>query len=269
MSVGTSYYVRAYATNNTGTAYGEQVSFTTGNGLPTVTTTTPTLSGNTVATGGNVTSDGGFPVTARGVCYGPLPYPDLTSTYSHTTNGSGTGYFSSQFSLPNGSGMYYVRAYATNANGTSYGEQVTVTQPYDTLPTFTYNGHTYRVAPDPHTSNSQYISWSSAYDYCENLTAYGYSDWRMPTLSELQAMYLNRTSIGGWKETYTSSSNTPCYAAYWTSDTPPSSSYHYGILWSNGTTVYHADMESTGRWWHEVTPYYYHLAHVRPIRIEN
>lgn len=198
LSIGTTYYVRAYATNSTGTVYGEQVCFTTGNGLPVVTTTAPTLSGTTVTTGGNVTSDGGYNITARGVCYGPLPYPDLTSTYSHTTNGSGTGYYSSTFSLPMGSGTYYVRAYATNANGTMYGDQVTIIQPYDTLPTFTYNGHTYRVAPDPHSSYTQYISWSDAYSYCENLTAYGYSDWRMPTLDELQAMYMNRVTIGGF-----------------------------------------------------------------------
>ena len=109
LEANTTYYVRAYATNSTGTAYGEQVSFTTGNGLPTVTTITPTISGDNAVTGGNVTSDGGFPITARGVCYGSLPNPDLTSTYSHTSNGTGTGYFTSQFSLPVGSGVYYVR----------------------------------------------------------------------------------------------------------------------------------------------------------------
>lgn len=183
LSIGTTYYVRAYATNSTGTAYGEQISFTTSDGLPTVATTAPVLTDSTVATGGNVTSDGGFPVTARGICYGPLPYPDLTSTYSHTSNGTGTGYFSSQFSLPGGSGTFYVRAYATNANGTSYGEQYSVIQPYDTLPTFQYGGHTYRVGPrvGPY-------HWDDANSYCNNLTIYGYSDWRLPTRNELTQM---------------------------------------------------------------------------------
>ena len=209
LSIGTTYYVRAYATNSTGTAYGEQVSFTTGNGLPTVTTTAPTLTDSTVATGGNVTSDGGFPVTARGVCYGPLPYPDLTSTYSHTTNGSGTGYFASQFSLPGGSGLYYIRAYATNANGTSYGEQVTAIQPYDELPTFQYNGHTYRVAPIANNS----FDWSDANVYCNNLSLYGYTDWRMPTKDELMQMYNDRSYIGGfsnYSKFWSSTSCTPC-----------------------------------------------------------
>ncbi len=193
LSIGTTYYVRAYATNSTGTVYGQQVSFTTGNGLPSVTTTAPTLNGTTVATGGNVSNDGGFAVTERGVCYGPLPYPDLTNTYSHTTNGSGVGYYSSSFTLPHGSGIYYIRAYATNANGTSYGEQLQVVQPYDTLPTFVFNGHVYKVAPSP-----GYMEWGAANSYCENLTLYGYSDWRLPTIDELRQMYVDRMSIGGF-----------------------------------------------------------------------
>lgn len=202
LSVGTTFYVRAYATNSTGTAYGEQVSFTTGNGLPTVTTTTPTLSGNTVATGGNVTSDGGFPVTARGICYGQFPYPDLTSTYNHTTNGSGTGYYSSSFSLPLGSGIYYVRAYATNANGTSYGEQAIAVHPYDTLPTFTHNGHTYKVAPmSPNTMN-----WNAANLWCNNQTFMGFSDWRLPTRDELLQMFIAGViSSGNYSGNYWSS----------------------------------------------------------------
>ena len=250
LNVATTYYVRAYATNNTGTAYGEQVSFTTGNGLPMVSTTTPTLTNTTVATGGNVTSDGGFPVTARGICYGTLPYPDLTSTYNHTSNGSGTGYYSSSFSLPNGSGVYYVRAYATNANGTSYGEQMTVVQPYDELPSFTFNGHTYRVAPDPGTN----FSWVSANAYCENLTDYGYTDWRLPTIEELETMYANRYEIGG----YNTGTN-PLYF-YWSSTM--CGSLHWLLYCNDGSRTTDSDLESDGR-------YYSWYARVRPIRVED
>lgn len=121
LSVNTTYYVRAYATNANGTSYSEQKSFTTANGLPKVTTTKSSLSGTKVISGGNVTSDGGFPVTARGICYGVYPNPDISNTYSHTEDGTGTGYFTSTISQP--SGIIYIRAYATNANGTVYGEQ--------------------------------------------------------------------------------------------------------------------------------------------------
>lgn len=185
LQVNKTYYVRAYATNSKGTSYGNQEHFTTGNGLPSVTTTSPTLNGTTVITGGNVTSDGGFFVTARGVCYGPLPDPDLTSTYSHTNNGSGTGYFTSTFSLPNGYDTYYIRSYATNVNSTTYGNQVVVIKAYYELPTFTFNGHIYRVAP----LSSSNMAWTQAKSYCNNLNLYGYSDWIFPTINQLQQLY--------------------------------------------------------------------------------
>lgn len=202
LQVGKTFYVRAYATNSQGTSYGDQVHFDTGNGLPSVTTTAPTINGSIVSTGGNVTSDGGFPVTARGVCYGPYPNPDLTSTYSHTNNGTGTGYYTSSFSVPNGCGKYYIRAYATNAQGTTYGNQVTIQ--YDDFPKFTYNGHVYSVAPDPGVA----MYWSVANSYCNSLTISGVSGWRLPTEEELEKMYQERTSIGGfaskkyWSKTY-------------------------------------------------------------------
>lgn len=266
LSVNTQYYVRAYATNQLGTYYGSEKFFTTTVGLPVVTTTEPTLNGTMVTTGGNVTSDGGYTVTARGICYGSLPNPDLSSTYSHTNDGSGTGYFSSSFTLLGGSGTYYIRAYATNANGTTYGEQVTVIHPYDTLPTFTYNGHTYRVAPDPHTSYTEYISWIDANTYCENLTAYGYSDWRMPTLEELQTMYLNRETIGGFFEyDVASGPNWATFhtAFYHSSTTSTDNSNHYKINWRTGqsTTFYENGYVPSGN-------QYYHV-HVRPIRIDH
>lgn len=81
LSPNTTYYVRAYAVNEVGVSYGEQKQFSTLDGLPTVTTSAATISGGVVVSGGNVTSDGGYPVTARGICYGTLPYPDLSTSY--------------------------------------------------------------------------------------------------------------------------------------------------------------------------------------------
>ena len=241
LAVNTLYYVRAYATNQLGTYYGAEKSFTTTVGLPSVTTTEPTLNGATVTTGGNVTSDGGYTVTARGVCYGPLPNPDLSSTYQHTNNGSGTGYFSSTFPLPGGSGRYYIRAYATNANGTVYGEQKSIIQPYDELPTFQFNGNTYRVATEANNT----LNWSDANAYCENLTLYGYSDWRLPTKEELLQMYNDRVSIGGFGyNTYWS--GTFAYNAYGTN-------YYWAVQFSNGFPIETSEGSSK---------------HVRPIRQE-
>ena len=220
LSMNTTYYVRAYATNSNGTAYSDQQTFTTTDGKPIVTTITPSRNDITVTSGGNVTSDGGYTVTARGICYGTAPYPDITSSHSHTENGSGTGSYSSVFNLL-GQGTYYIRAYATNANGTSYGNQVTVNHPYDDLPTFTYNGHTYRVAP-----YADDMSWDDANNYCESLELYGYSDWRLPTVHELYTMCafgIFSSSVRHWSSTqctdghystHASSCNDACYEDY-------------------------------------------------------
>jgi len=118
---GTTYYVKAYATNSIGTAYGEQVSFKT-LAPPTVTTNAASGVGSTSATGGgNVTDDGGAPVTARGIAYSTSPNPTINN--NTVSAGSDTGTFSAQMTGLSPSTTYYVRAYATNSAGTSYGSQ--------------------------------------------------------------------------------------------------------------------------------------------------
>jgi len=135
LTTGTTYYVRAYATNGVGTAYGSEKSFTTLS-LPTVTTNTVTnITGVTATSGGQVTSDGGDYVTARGVCWSTSQNPTVSG--SHTTNGNGTGSFTSNITGLSTGTTYYVRAYATNSVGTAYGEQRTFTT--TTLPTVTTN----------------------------------------------------------------------------------------------------------------------------------
>ena len=73
--------------------------------------------------GGEITSDGGSPVTARGVCWSTSPNPTINN--SKTTDGIGTGTFTSTFSGLNTLTTYYVRAYATTSFGTSYGNEIT------------------------------------------------------------------------------------------------------------------------------------------------
>jgi hypothetical protein len=121
----TTYYVRAYATNNLGTSYGANVVFDTLK-LATLTTTAPssiTYSGCTA--GGNITDQGSSPVIDKGVCWSTSALPTIVN--SHTHDGSGIGAFTSTITGLTQGNTYYIRAYATNTEGTSYGNQQTVT----------------------------------------------------------------------------------------------------------------------------------------------
>lgn len=131
----TTYYARAYATSNTGTIYGEEVTFTTLPVVPTLTTADITdITGNSASGGGNVTVSGGADVTARGICFGTNQSPTIADTY--TSDGDGLGEFVSSLAGLKGNTTYYVRSYATNSAGTGYGPEVSFTTLID-LPTVT------------------------------------------------------------------------------------------------------------------------------------
>jgi len=134
---GTTYYIRAYATNSAGTAYGNNLSFTTSPILlPTLSTTSASsITTTSAVSGGNITNDGGGTVTARGVCYGTTTNP--TTSNSKITSGSGTGSFTATLTGLTPSTTYYYRAYATNSAGTSYGNNLSLTTSPISLPSLT------------------------------------------------------------------------------------------------------------------------------------
>lgn len=120
---GTLYYVRAFATNEVGTAYGNELSFTTDQVTGAVLTTTQVSAVTSVSAtaGGEVTNDGGGNITARGVCWGTSPNPTVAG--NKTTNGTGIGIFTSNLSPLTDGTVYYYRAYANNSSGTTYGPE--------------------------------------------------------------------------------------------------------------------------------------------------
>lgn len=135
LSTNTTYYVKAYATNGYGTAYGNQLSFDT-QALASITiANTTSVTTNSAVSGGNVLDENGTPVTAKGVCWATNPI-DATITGNHTTDGTGLGSFVSNITGLTPLTTYYVRAYATNSTGTSYSNTNTFTT-YDVPATTT------------------------------------------------------------------------------------------------------------------------------------
>lgn len=123
LSPGTTYYIRAFATNFTGTGYGNLITFKTKSDIPKITTSETThITSNSAISGGTITSDGGEPVLSRGVCWSQKNNPTVNG--NKTNDGAGVGHFISSLSDLNSGEKYYIRAYATNKIGTAYGHEV-------------------------------------------------------------------------------------------------------------------------------------------------
>lgn len=124
----TTYYVRAYAKNSEGYAYGNEVSFVTADetNLPEVITHEVSDFNHFYAIGGGeVVANGGLDIIERGICWSTSHNP--TTTGNKLTAGGGMGNYECRMSYLYGNTTYYVRAFAANAAGMAYGNEVTFT----------------------------------------------------------------------------------------------------------------------------------------------
>jgi hypothetical protein len=124
LTANTTYFVRAYATSDSGTSYGNTIVFQTALPLFEVTTNNVTdITYNTATCGGVITSDGNSTVTEKGVCWSTSPDPTIAN--NKTNNGTGTDSYISTINGLTGSTTYYVRAFAITGTGTFYGSTLT------------------------------------------------------------------------------------------------------------------------------------------------
>jgi hypothetical protein len=139
----TTYYYRAYATNSEGTAYGSLLTFTTPAELPTLTTSSPSnITSSSADLGGDITDDGGDTIIERGVVYSSTDTSPAIGEAGvvKDTNGTGAGVFNETISALANATTYYVRAYAINAAGTSYGNLMIFSTPSANEPSVTTYG---------------------------------------------------------------------------------------------------------------------------------
>ena len=127
LNVNTKYFVRSYAINEKGIAYGNEQSFTTADyKFPTITTDKPyDINYYSAKVPGTVTDVGGSSVSERGICYSLSPNPTISEKKVVAGAALGNGLGSFFVIIPNliHSSKYYVRSYAINSKGTSYGNE--------------------------------------------------------------------------------------------------------------------------------------------------
>lgn len=129
----TKYYARAFANNIAGTGYSDEIQFTTLGSIPTITTIEITdTSYFSAKCSSNLINNGGLPIVNKGVCWSTNQNPTLSDFKTIESNNLGS--FVSLLSDLNANTTYFVRAYASNSVGTSYGNSISfTTKPLSTV----------------------------------------------------------------------------------------------------------------------------------------
>jgi len=126
----TTYYVRAYATNDAEeTFYSNEITFSTVAFItPSVETVTfSDVFLHTAVFEGNVSDEGNMPVVSKGVVYNTVTGPTIEVNLGMSDVGAGGGIFETQINGLESGTMYYARTYAQSEAGVSYGSEISFT----------------------------------------------------------------------------------------------------------------------------------------------
>lgn len=202
LTPGTTYFVRSWATNQAGTAYGNQIQFSTLQAaLPSITTLPASnITMNAVNIGGTISSDGGYPIIAKGIVWDLMPQPTVSMS-TKTSEGTGTTAFVSSITGLNSSTVYFARAYATTQLGTSYGNDVSFT-------TSATNATTGTPITDIDGNSYKTIVVGTQEWMAENLKTTKFNDGTPIQLVEVQSTWTSFTSSA-----YCDYDNSPSIAA--------------------------------------------------------
>lgn len=219
----TEYYVRAYASNEAGTAYSDMQKILIETSLPTVITHNESdmdVEHNIVVLHGEIKDIGTPSYTERGFVYSDIYESPTIYDSKFVVSGTGKGLFEFRSTeLPLADKTYYVRSYAVNAKGVAYGDVVRLAEK-DWVELSEINIAVMK-------KNIGSGKWCDMNDLCENCTHEGYIDWRLPTKDELATIYNNRSTIGNLTGDQ-----------YWSSTIYSGSLYYYLDFSSGGTWEY-------------------------------
>lgn len=208
LTAGTKYYAKAYATNSYGTAYGEEITFTTLPATPATVSTNSiySITQNSAYCSGNISDDGGATVTERGFCYSTSTSSPTISS-SKVSSGTGIGSFYTNITQLSSGTTYYVRAYSINKAGVSYGNTLSFKTQSATIP----NGISINAVSNI-SYNAATFSGNLTSDGGATLSAQGFvysSSTSLPTLSN--SMIYSTIGIGSFSTNVTSLSASTIY----------------------------------------------------------
>lgn len=230
LELGKTYYARAYAISGLGTAYSNySTSFTTHVTLAEVTTQEATeidFDAKTATLHGTIVNVGEPSYTECGFVYDTSPNPTINDNKLVKDGMSEDGAFKITINALSNDATFYIRSYAINEAGISYGNEIVISPDYVVISSanIMVQRHDMNEPFSPYTEYDwndycYYYQYEGAKIICEKSRIGDYKDWRLPTIDELEFLYNNQELIGSF-------SNNECY---WSSTIHPQGYYEYGL----------------------------------------